>query len=275
MQLMPVMISLMALIVAAILALPSAGALADHREIGHLRANSGAQPESSLDSRVFRRLPGHRYRAHGGDLAMLAEMKMAPMPVPVLDDDKNERLLDETLSAAAIGAAPMSLAINAQANRRTLKYYGGPVLTRAHVFPVYMNAGISAALATNAITLDRFYAALAGSAYWNLLKQYSSISAPTIGRSTSLSNPNAAWLDSQIVAFLKAEIGQSLPQLPAGFEAQAYYPLYFAAGVTITDDTDGSTSCAQWCAYHGTFKLRGYNGTLMFGSNLFFERGAK
>jgi hypothetical protein len=62
MQLMPVMISLMgvmpvALIVAAILALPSAGALADHREIGHLRANSGAQPESSLDSRVFRRLP--------------------------------------------------------------------------------------------------------------------------------------------------------------------------------------------------------------------------
>jgi hypothetical protein len=61
--------------------------------------------------------------------------------------------------------------------------------------------------------------------------------------------------DSQIESFVSAQI--SAGKLPAP-DANTVYAVFFPSGVKITA-SDGSQSCVQFCAYHGTFVRNNLN----------------
>lgn len=130
-----------------------------------------------------------------------------------------------------------------------LTYFGGPLLTHVDVHPVYWNSATK--LQSN---INSFYAAVVTSPLYAMLSQYN------IGTGTShngivdnrtTANVTDATVQSRISALITAGT------LPAP-TANTYYPVHFPSGMRITAP-DGSRSCVQFCAYHGTFVRNGVN----------------
>ncbi|HEX2568043.1 MAG TPA: hypothetical protein VH877_00705 [Polyangia bacterium] len=136
---------------------------------------------------------------------------------------------------------------------QTLTYYGGPVLKNVQVYPIYWRSTPNCAS-----TSQGAYTCHVGSSmYTSLLPQYSGIGTGTnhaayldtgASSSTSLS-------ESTIISRLNALFTAGVIPQPG---ANNYYPIHFPAGVSITA-SDGSRSCVQFCAYHGTYVRNGVN----------------
>jgi hypothetical protein len=143
---------------------------------------------------------------------------------------------DKVIDAAPVGAH--------------LTYFGGPTLTHVSVHPVFWNANTQFQANINA-----FYKGITNSALYTMLGQYSGIGHGT-GANGFVDNRTATNVTDTA---LHTELNRlftagSLP-LP---NASNYYPIHFPAGVTITAP-DGSRSCVEFCAYHGTYVRRGVN----------------
>jgi hypothetical protein len=153
-----------------------------------------------------------------------------------------------------------------------LSYFGGPVVSNAHVVQVLYGTGSynSQVAGTSSPDMGNFFGDLLGtsSGYINLLNQYSTnISGGTnqlIGNGTfdglfqivpSPGNNASTIDDSNIQAELLAQINAGhlpAPVLDAAGNVNTIYMIYFPPGKTITER--GSTSCVPggFCAYHGT-----------------------
>jgi hypothetical protein len=130
-----------------------------------------------------------------------------------------------------------------------LTYFGGPLLTHVDVHPVFWNSATK--LQSN---INSFYAAVVTSPLYSMLAQYnigSGTSHNGIVDNRSTANVSDATVQSRISALITAG------SLPAP-TANTYYPVHFPSGMRITAP-DGSRSCVQFCAYHGTFVRNGVN----------------
>ncbi|HVY46846.1 MAG TPA: hypothetical protein VHB21_13255, partial [Minicystis sp.] len=136
-----------------------------------------------------------------------------------------------------------------------LTYYGGPVLANVKVWTVFWNSSVP-----SQSTINAFYQTITSSAYFDWLTEYNT-AAQTIGHGSLAGSvvdtgaPSGSTIsDAQIQSEIKRLINAG--QLPPN-DANNLYMVYFPAGVTITQG--GSSSCNEFCAYHGTFSLNGGN----------------
>ncbi|HLJ86366.1 MAG TPA: hypothetical protein VKZ53_06055 [Candidatus Angelobacter sp.] len=165
--------------------------------------------------------------------------------------------------------APVGKAAPAGAH---LTYFGGPVISNAHVIEVLYGSGsfLPQVSTTATPSIGSFFGDLLGtnSGYVNLLSQYDTPASggtnQTIGNGTfdglfqivpSAANSGSRIDDTQIQAELLAQINAGhlpTPQLDAAGHVNTLYMIYFPPGVSITQG--GSSSCVNggFCAYHGT-----------------------
>ncbi|KAJ3308410.1 hypothetical protein HDV04_001324 [Boothiomyces sp. JEL0838] len=141
-----------------------------------------------------------------------------------------------------------------------LNYYGGPVIPNVKVFTIFWGGQSNVQYASK---INQFYTGVTDSALFDMLSQYNT---PTqnIGRGSfigSFDYPDGATGtidDSDIQKALQNLISQG--SVPAADE-NTYYAFHFAPGVSITQG--GSSSCQEFCAYHGTIKQG--NGYVFYG----------
>lgn len=153
-----------------------------------------------------------------------------------------------------------------------LTYFGGPVISNAHVVEVLYGSGsyLTQVSTTTTPSIGSFFGDLLGSnsGYINLLTQYDTPASggtnQTIGNGTfdglfqivpSAGNNGSTIDDTQIQAELLAQINAGhlpAPLLDAAGNVNTLYMIYFPPGKTITQG--GSSSCVGggFCAYHGT-----------------------
>jgi hypothetical protein len=153
-----------------------------------------------------------------------------------------------------------------------LSYFGGPVVSNAHIVQVLYGTGSynPQVAGTSGPTMGNFFGDLLGtnSGYISLLSQYSTnFSGGThqiVGNGTfgglfqivpSSGNNGSTIDDSNIQAELLAQINAGhlpAPVLDGAGNVNTIYIIYFPPGKTITER--GSTSCVAggFCAYHGT-----------------------
>jgi hypothetical protein len=132
-----------------------------------------------------------------------------------------------------------------------LTFFGGPVLKNVNVHTVFWNSATK--LQSN---INSFYpAVVGGSPLYKMLAQYSSIGSGTAVAGIVDTSTTASVRDSAVQSRISALI--TAGRLPAP-TANTYYPVHFPSGMTITAP-DGSRSCVQFCAYHGTFVRNGVN----------------
>jgi hypothetical protein len=134
-----------------------------------------------------------------------------------------------------------------------LTYFGGPVLSNVKVYTVYWGSSVP-----NQSDLNQFYTDITSSAYFDWLTEYNT-PTQTIGHGSfggtvvDTSPPSGTTIDdSQIQAEITKLINAG--KLPPN-DANNLYMVHFPAGITIT--MQGSSSCVQFCAYHGTYTLNG------------------
>jgi hypothetical protein len=130
-----------------------------------------------------------------------------------------------------------------------LTYFGGPLLRTVDVHPVFWNSAVK--LQAN---LNAFYCAIVTCPLFSMLAQYN-IGFGTCHAGIVDTKATASVRDSAVQAEISALI--TAGRLPAP-NANTYYPVHFPSGMTITAP-DGSRSCVQFCAYHGTFVRAGVN----------------
>jgi hypothetical protein len=130
-----------------------------------------------------------------------------------------------------------------------LTNFGGPTLKNVSVHPVFWSSATQFQPNINA-----FYNGVTKSALYDMLSQYG------VGRGSGV----AGFVDNRTTtrltdAALHTELNRlfTAGSLPAP-NANNYYPIHFPAGVSITSP-DGSRSCVQFCAYHGTYVRNGVN----------------
>ena len=136
-----------------------------------------------------------------------------------------------------------------------LTYFGGPVLSNAKVQAVYWGSNVALQPHLNA-----FYGAITSSAYFDWLSEYNT---PTqhIGRG-SFGGGHVITPSIHATTLTDAQIQKELAkQIAAGklpkSDPNTIYMIHFPPGISITQH--GSTSCVQFCAYHGTFKKSAQN----------------
>jgi len=130
-----------------------------------------------------------------------------------------------------------------------LTFFGGPILTKIDIHPVFWNSATK--LQSN---INSFYAAMPSSALYSMLSQYNIGTAGSAVAGIVDTNATKSIRDSAIQSRLTTLInGGKLPKPTAS----TYYPVHFPSGMTITQGS--SRSCVQFCAYHGTFVLNGVN----------------
>jgi hypothetical protein len=130
-----------------------------------------------------------------------------------------------------------------------MMYFGGPLLKNISVHPVFWNS--STQFQSN---LSAFYNGVTGSLWWNILAQYGigpGSGVPGVVDTKSTANVTDAAVQTELNRLFSAG---SLPPP----NANTYYPVHFPPGMTITAP-DGSKSCVQFCAYHGTYVRGGVN----------------
>ena len=146
-----------------------------------------------------------------------------------------------------------------------LNYFGGHVLSNAHVVPVMWGPNVPAEVKTG---MPEFYSAVTDSAYFDWQAEYDTDilafggeqgTNQKIGRGTAEAaitiTPSVtgnAITNDQIAAELQKQIAAG--HLPKN-DANTIYMFHFPAGMKITlPDGNGGTagSCTQFCAYHNT-----------------------
>jgi hypothetical protein len=131
-----------------------------------------------------------------------------------------------------------------------LTYRGGATLTSVRVRPVFWTADTQ--FQTH---LDAFYKAVTGSSLFGMLSQYSRIQPGAARPGVVAQASTAEVTDARIRAILNRMFAAN--RLPSP-DANSYYPVHFPAGVTVRAP-DGSKSCVDFCAYHGTYVNNGVN----------------
>src|SRR5215471_5405116 len=153
-----------------------------------------------------------------------------------------------------------------------LSYFGGPVISNAHVVEVLYGSGtfLPQITVTTTPSMASFFGDILGtnSGYINLLTQYNTPATggtnQIIGNGAfdglfqivpSAANNGSTIDDTQIQAELLAQINAGhlpAPLLDAAGNVNTLYMIYFPHGKTITQG--GSSSCVGggFCAYHGT-----------------------
>jgi hypothetical protein len=131
-----------------------------------------------------------------------------------------------------------------------LTFFGGPVLKNINVRPVFWNSATQFQANTNA-----FYKGVTASRLYDMLAQYSAIGRGSAVNGILDNRATASVSDATVQAELNRLFAAGT--LPAP-NANTYYPVHFPAGMTITAP-DGSRSCVQFCAYHGTYVRNGVN----------------
>lgn len=166
-----------------------------------------------------------------------------------------------------------------------LSYFGGPVVSDAHVVQVLYGTGSynPQVAGASSPTMGNFFGDLLGtnSGYINLLTQYSTSFSggtnQTIGNgifggifqiTPSAANNGPTIDDSNIQAELLAQINAGhlpVPVLDAAGNVNTIYMIYFPPGKIITEH--GSTSCVAggFCAYHGTTSSTLNSKHLLYG----------
>lgn len=149
-----------------------------------------------------------------------------------------------------------------------LHYFGGPVVSRLVAVTVLWGPNVDPTVAD---ALPGFLADVTDSPYMDWLCEYNTLGLTgtttnqAIGRGTfggqvliAPQHGGATVSDADIQAEISYQIGVgSLPR--PEYDAQGFpktlYIVAFPPGITITDPT-GSSSCVDWCAYHGTMRYR-------------------
>jgi hypothetical protein len=148
------------------------------------------------------------------------------------------------------GDAPLQSAAAASAK---LTYYGGPVISNVKIVSVFWNSSV-----TQQSTITGFYGAVTNSAYFDWLSEYNT-PTQTIGRGTLAQTvtdsgaPTGNITDAQIQTEINRLITNGTVIAP---DANTLYMMHFPPGTNITA-SDGSKSCVQFCAYHGTYTRNG------------------
>jgi hypothetical protein len=132
-----------------------------------------------------------------------------------------------------------------------LQFFGGPTLPTVHVSPIFWNSTVQFQG-----TLSPFYNDVPNSPLYTMLAQYgighgSARAGLVAGRSTR------NILDSDIRTEVLFEINQGT--VPQPTDPDNYYPVHLAPNMSVTAP-DGSQSCVEFCAYHGTFTALDVNG---------------
>jgi len=149
---------------------------------------------------------------------------------------------------------------------RLVRYYGGPVISRAKVYAVFWGQNVDADVRSN---IGPFYANILNSGYIDWLSQYDTGLAAVDGRAgtgqtisrgsyagaitIAPANKSATLTDAMIQRELSAQIAAK--RLPPA-DANTLYMVYFPAGVSISLP-DGSHSCRDFDAYHEGFTKSG------------------
>jgi hypothetical protein len=124
--------------------------------------------------------------------------------------------------------------------------------------PLYWNANTQFQT-----TLNPFYNDVPNSPLYTMLGQYGI--AHGNGQAGFLDNRATANVsDAQVQAEVLNQInlGHLPPPSPLATTSPGpYYPVHFPAGMTITGPGGVGTSCVQFCAYHGTFRVQNGAGT--------------
>lgn len=150
-----------------------------------------------------------------------------------------------------------------------VSYYGGPVVSSVNVVTVFWG---SSAYSSYQASLSAFYTSITNSAYMDWLSEYDTIGLldanaqpgtnQAIARGTfggavtitpSTCSANCTIDDTAIQTELLNQVNAG--KLPAPTtdhdgNVNTAYMIYFPSSVTIT--LQGSRSCVQFCAYHGT-----------------------
>ena len=150
----------------------------------------------------------------------------------------------------AIEALRESRATNTAAKPK-LVYYGGPVLGNVKVEIVYWG---DASKVFGQGQLEQFYTDITKSAHFDWLNEYNT---PTqqighgsfIGSATATGAKIGSVTDANIQAQLTSMIKSGA--VDSADPANTIYMVHFPPGMSISQG--GSTSCVQFCAYHGTF----------------------
>lgn len=130
-----------------------------------------------------------------------------------------------------------------------LQFFGGPILTHVSVHPVWWRSTTRFQAGFNS-----FYSSITNSPLYSMLSQYN-IGAGT-GTTGVTDNDTATNVsDASIHTELNRLFAAGALPLPNGSN---YYPIHFPQGTRITGP-DGSQSCVQFCAYHGTYTRNGVN----------------
>ena len=146
-----------------------------------------------------------------------------------------------------------------------LNYYGGHIVSNAHVVPVMWGSNVPSQVSSG---MQGFYAAITNSTHFDVQAEYNTnildyagnpgtnqllgrgSAGPTVTISPSISSTSIT--NDQIATELQAQIRAG--HLPPS-DANTIYMIHFPAGMKITlPDGNGGTagSCTQFCAYHNT-----------------------
>ncbi|ORY36501.1 hypothetical protein BCR33DRAFT_835643 [Rhizoclosmatium globosum] len=138
-------------------------------------------------------------------------------------------------------------ALNLAATSAHLTNYGGPVIPKVEVHPIYYGA------AQYQSQTNAFYAGVVKSAWYDVFTQYN------VARGSAVAGISVAAAKSSLddvndiqpflINLIKA--GTIKPT------ANTYYPIHFAPGISITQG--GGASCSVFCAYHGTIDISSLN----------------
>ncbi|HET9626368.1 MAG TPA: hypothetical protein VFP84_33635 [Kofleriaceae bacterium] len=130
-----------------------------------------------------------------------------------------------------------------------LQYFGGPLLTHVSVHPVWWRSTTRFQSVFNT-----YYGSVTNSPLYTMLGQYNIGAGSQVAGVTD--NDTATSVSD---ASIHTELNRLFANgtLPAP-NANNYYPIHFPQGVRITGP-DGSQSCVQFCAYHGTYVRNGVN----------------
>jgi len=122
---------------------------------------------------------------------------------------------------------------------------GGPVMTVPKFVAITFPGD------TLATSIADFSSKIGAGSYWSSVVSEYGVGPGTSTAVQMTTSPAATLTDDDIQAFLKAQIGTTLPEP----DVNTLYALYYPQGVTVT--MQGGTSCQAFGAYHGDIALPG------------------
>lgn len=165
-------------------------------------------------------------------------------------------LMFKPKTAQNLTEQPSGMILNAATSTSArLTYYGGPVTANVKVITIWWAPGVAFAS-----KLEKFYAAVTKSPWMRIMSEYST-STTTIGMGSWLrsfnyssapktgSGSHGALSDSDIQSKLISLINAKSVPSP---DANTYYVIHFAPGITINHNGGFSCESGGFCAYHGT-----------------------